>query len=169
MNTLIKFGTLAVTAAFLTASIVPAEAGRVAARNGKGSAAVAGSANGNVWARGRAVTTSESDATTATSGGAFKAANGAWGARASQTTVNPDGSATRRGGFAASGARGSVASEGSAARNADGTYSGSRATTATNAATGNTYKGSTTYDSTNGVTRSATCTDATGNTIACPR
>lgn len=169
MNTLMKFGTLAAIAAFLTVSMTPAEAGRIAARSGKGNAVMAGSANGNSWARGRAVTTGENGATTLMRGGAFKGANGARGARASQATVNPDGSATRRGGFSVSGARGSASSQGSATRNADGSYAGSRSTTATNRATGNTYNGNTTYDSTNGVNRTATCTDAAGNSIACPR
>lgn len=168
MNSFAKLGMLAATTAFLAISITPAEAGRGAARNGKGSVVAGGTANGNTWGRGRAVTTNESGGTTVTSGGAYQGANGARGARAAQTTVNPDGSATRRGGFSASGARGSASSEGSATRNADGTYTGSRSSTATNAATGNTYNGTTTYDQ-NGATRTATCTDAAGNTIACPR
>jgi hypothetical protein len=169
MNSLIKFSMIAGAAGLMVASIAPAEAGRGVVRNGKGSVAAAGSANGNSWARGRSVTTSETGATTVKRGGGFKGAKGATGARASTATVNPDGSASRSGGFAANGARGSVDSSGSATRNADGTYSGSRSTTATNKATGNTYNGSTTYDSTNGVNRTATCTDAMGNTIACPR
>ncbi len=169
MKTLAKIGALALTAAFATMSVVPAEAGRIVARDGKGNVAAAGSKNGNTWGRGRAVTTNESGATTVRRGGAFKGANGATGGRQSSATVNPDGSATRSGRFGATGSRGSVASTGSSTRNADGTYSGNRSTTATNRATGNTYSGSTSYDSTNGVNRTATCKDAAGNTIACPR
>jgi hypothetical protein len=157
MNSFVKFSMVAGAAGLMLASIAPAEAGRGVVRNGKGGMAAAGSVNGNTWARGRSVTTSETGATTVKRGGGFKGANGATG------------SATRSGRFAASGANGSVDSSGSATRNADGSYSGNRSTTATNKATGNTYNGSTTYDSTNGVSRSATCTDAMGNSIACPR
>lgn len=168
MNMVAKIGTLAAAAAFLAVSIAPAEAGRVGGRNGKGTAAAAGTAGGNSWARGRTVRTDESGATTGVSGGAVKTAKGGIAGRSSTTTVNPDGSAARQGGFAASGARGSASSTGSATRNADGTYNGARSSTATSAATGNTYNGTTTYDS-NGVSRTATCTDASGAVIACPR
>jgi hypothetical protein len=169
MNILTKFGTLALTAAVFTACIAPAEAGRGVVRNGKGSVAAGGSANGNTWARGRAVTANEAGGKTVTSGGGFKGRNGSQGARAGQTTVNPDGSATRMSGGSVSGPRGSASSQGSATRNADGTYNGSRSSTATNAATGNTYDGSTTYDSTNGVSRTATCSNPAGESIPCPR
>lgn len=169
MNSVMKFSMIAGAAGLMLASITPAEAGRGVVRNGKGGVVAAGSANGKSWTRGRSVTTNETGAKTVKRGGGFKGANGATGARASTATVNPDGSATRNGRFSASGAKGSVASSGSSTRNADGTYSGGRSTTATNKTTGTTYNGSTTYDSTNGVNRTATCTDAMGNSIACPR
>jgi hypothetical protein len=101
------------------------------------------------------------------SGGAFQGANGAKGMRTSQTTVNTDGSASRTGGFAASGSQGTVQSSGSANRAADGTVSGERTTSATGAQ-GGTYNANTTYQSGQGVTRTATCTNAAGETVACP-
>jgi hypothetical protein len=168
MKTIAKLGVLVTAAGFVMVGMAPAEAGRVGGRTGKGTMAAAGSAGGNSWARGRATTTNENGGKTVTSGGAFQGANGARGARASQTTVNADGSATSQSGFTASGARGSASSQGSATRNADGTFNGARTSTATSAATGNTYNGSTSYDQ-NGVNRTATCTDASGATIACPR
>jgi hypothetical protein len=103
----------------------------------------------------------------AASGGAFAGPNGAKGMRASQTTVNADGSASRTGGFATSGTQGTVQSSGSATRTADGVVSGERTTSATGAQ-GGTYNASTTYQSGQGVTRTATCSNAAGDTVACP-
>jgi hypothetical protein len=106
---------------------------------------------------------------TAGSVGAVRTPGGGRAARGSTTTVNPDGSATRRSGFAAESAQGGVVtSQGSSTLNADGTYSGSRSTEATGAQ-GGTYQGSTTYNSETGVTRSATCTDPSGTVVPCPR
>ena len=167
MNGFAKFGMVTATAGMIMASVAPAEAQRVAGRTGKGTMAAAGSAGGNTWARGRKTTTTDGS-TTIGSGGAFKGANGSTGARASLATVNSDGSASRAGSAGVTGARGSAGSQGSATRNADGTYSGTRTSKATNAATGNSYNGTTTYDQ-NGVNRTATCTDSSGATIACPR
>jgi hypothetical protein len=106
---------------------------------------------------------------TAASGRTLRTATGA-AARGSTTTVNPDGSATRSGRLAAGGARGSVNSNSNVTRNADGNYSGGRTTSATRASTGNSYKGSTQIDPATGKpVRTATCTDAAGNVISCPR
>lgn len=52
-------------------------------------------------------------------------------------------------------------------RNADGTASGERSSTATNAYTGVTFNGSTTFTQGSGVSRSAGCTDASGESVAC--
>jgi hypothetical protein len=100
-------------------------------------------------------------------GGAFRTPSGAQGVRASGTTVNADGSATRRGGVAVEGARGSVVSGGSTTRNPDGTYSGGRTTTATGA--NGSATATSTWDSTNGASRTVTCKDPAGNTVACPQ
>lgn len=156
-------------AAAVTLAIVPAAdaaSGRVKARGANGGFA-AGTHNGNSYARGWGVRQNADGSTTYGSGGAFRLNNGAAGVRGSTTTVNPDGSATRQGGFAASGSKGSVTSQGSATRSADGTLSGSRNTDVT-AANGNTYSGTTTYDPATGVTHTATCRDASGGSISCP-
>lgn len=137
-------------------------------RTPNGVAAGASGPNGSV-VRGRGAVRNADGSVTTASGGAYNTATGQ-GARAATTTVSPDGSATRRGGFAAQGTRGSAASEGSVTRNADGTYSGGRASTATSATTGNSYSGSTQIDPATGKpVRSGTCTNASGAVIACPR
>jgi hypothetical protein len=101
-------------------------------------------------------------------GDKFRGANGATGGRAGKTTWNADGSATHNSGFRASGAKGNVQSSGSATRSADATVNQSRTTTATSSATGNTMTTNESYSKDTGVTRTSTCTDAGGNTIACP-
>jgi hypothetical protein len=165
-----KIATLALITGLIAATTLPAQASprRVGGRTGQGTAAAAGSVNGNTWARGHAARSNSDGSKTAVSGAAFKGANGSTAGRTSTTTVNPDGSAVRQGGFAAQGTRGSASSQGSATRNADGSYAGSRTSTGTSAATGNTYNGSTNYDSVNGVSRAGTCTNANGAEIACP-
>lgn len=169
MTKFARFVSLSLISAMIATSVTPAFAGRTANRTGKGTAVIGGQVSGNKWGRGHTVQKTESGSTVAASGGAFETAKGAKGARGSTTTINPDGSASRQGGLSGSGARGSIASQGQATRNADGTYSGQRSTQATNAATGNSYDGNTTYNSTDGVKRTATCTDAGGNSINCPR
>jgi len=52
-------------------------------------------------------------------------------------------------------------------RSADGSASGEGQTTVTNARTGVTYDGTTSYSKGSGVTRTASCQDAAGNTVAC--
>jgi hypothetical protein len=100
---------------------------------------------------------------------AIRTPNGGRAARASTTTVNPDGSARRQSTASGSGVRGSASTSSDVTRNADGTYSGGRTTTATSNSTGNTYNGSTQIDPATGrPVRTASCTDAAGNTIACP-
>jgi hypothetical protein len=132
---------------------------------------IAGASGPNGGAiRGRGAIQNADGSVTAGSGGAFRTAAGGKGYRASTTTVNPDGSANRRSSAAASGLRGSGSTSSNVTRNADGTYSGGRSTTATRAATGNSYDGSTKIDPATGKpVHTATCTNATGAVIACPR
>ena len=90
--------------------------------------------------------------------------------RTVRSSVNADGSASRQRALSATGARGSVSTSGSATRDASGHVARSRSSTATNAATGNSAQASTTYtrdaDGIN-ASRSVTCYDASGATIAC--
>lgn len=169
MSVYAKFATLAATASLVAAATV-ADArptrGKITGQNGSISA-VKG-ANGSA-VRARGATRNADGSVTAGSAGGFKTATGA-GGRASTTTVNPDGSANRRSQAAVDGARGNAATSSNVTRNADGSYSGGRTTTATSAATGNTYNGSTQIDPATGKpVRAATCTDANGTVIACPR
>jgi hypothetical protein len=101
--------------------------------------------------------------------------NGAKFARGGKFQKNADGSASRSGGYSASGARdgassmGSASAQGNVTRAADGTVTGTRDSTYTNANTGTTANVDRTYQSGQGVTKTKTCTDAAGATIACPR
>lgn len=168
MNTLSKMIMFAALASTVTLSVNPAFAGRFAGRNGKGTAAIAGSAGGNKWSRGHTVQNVNGQ-TVAASGGAFKAANGASGSRASGTTYDPTtGQATHNGGFKAQGTNGSIDSSGQSTYDPATGLNASRKTSATNNKTGNSYNGQTTYDKTNGAQHSGTCSDASGNVINCP-
>jgi hypothetical protein len=81
---------------------------------------------------------------------------------------NADGSAGRQGSAYANGPNGGTAStSGGIGRDADGNVSGARDTTATGA-NGNGYTGSTTVSG-GTVTHTGTCTNASGETITCPR
>jgi hypothetical protein len=165
-----KFAMIAAMSALLMTSVAAdARPKRVKAAGSNGSVTAVQGANGSsVRARG-AKQNSDGSVTTGRTG-AFKTANGAKGARASSTTVNPDGSANRRSARGASGAAGSYSTSSDVTRNADGTYSGGRTTNATRAATGNSYSGSTQIDPATGKpVRTATCTNAAGAVIACPR
>ena len=102
------------------------------------------------------------------SAGAVRGPNGASAARAGTTTRNADGSATHRSGFEAQGAKGSVESVGSATRAADGSVTQSRTTSATNAATGNSATTTGSYSPETGRTRTTTCYNAAGASVACP-
>lgn len=155
--------------AMLAATIVEAAPNRARARGQNGVVAAGGGSNGG-YVRGAGAVRNAEGGVTAASGGAFATTAGARGARTSATTVNPDGSATRQGGFGASGARGSTSGQSSLALGDDGTRTGTTSTTATSTATGNSYSGSTTVNSAEGrPVRTATCTDAGGSAIACPR
>ncbi len=140
------------------------------AEGGKTATTVAGheGPEGGVAGRARVTRSDGQGNVTTTGGSAFRGPNGAKGARAGTTTVNADGSASHTSGFAASGSKGSVASKGSATRDAAGDVDQTRTTTATSATTGNSVKATESYNSETGVTRSATCYNASGATIACP-
>jgi hypothetical protein len=165
-----KLGLVAATAALVMVSAA-ADArptrGKVVGQNGSISG-VSGANGGTI--RGRKTVQNADGSVTTKSGRAAQTANGGKGYRSGTTTVNPDGSANRRSAAAASGPRGSAATSSNVTRNADGTYSGGRTSTATSTATGNTYNGSTQIDPATGKpVRTATCTNASGAVIACPR
>ncbi|PEQ10723.1 hypothetical protein B2G71_20615 [Novosphingobium sp. PC22D] len=156
---------LAVFAALLSTTVEARGVIRATGPNGASTAA-AGPRGAAVRARGT-VRNSDGSVTHA-SGGAFAGYNGSRGARASSTTVSPDGSVSRQGEAGASGPRGSVYSQGGFTRSSDGTWSGSRSSSATNAQTGNSYSGTTQIDPATGKpVHTGTCSDAYGNTIPC--
>jgi hypothetical protein len=165
----------AVAAAFFTFGTVSnvdavAKRGKVANADGGVTAGAAASRTTSKGTRNsaRAVKTDAAGNKVGGSASSTTLANGGTAARAGKFQKNADGSASRQGAMSASGAKGSVSSSGGTTRNADGTVSGSRDTQATNNATGNSANVNSTYQSGQGVTRTATCTDAVGATIACP-
>jgi hypothetical protein len=159
---------VAVAALVMTSVAADARPTRTKANGQNGSVTAVKGAKGSA-ARTRGAKQNSDGSVTAGRTGGFKAANGAQGARASSTTVNPDGSARRQSARGASGAAGSYQSNIDVTRNADGTYSGGRTTTATNNGTGTTYNGSTQIDPATGKpARSASCSNANGEVIACP-
>jgi hypothetical protein len=118
--------------------------------------------------RGRVVKTDgEGNATVAT-GAAARGLNGATAARAGLTTRGADGSIQHDSGMRAEGTKGSVASSGSASRSAAGAVTQNRTTTATSATSGNSVQSTSSYNKDSGRTRTTTCYDAAGATIACP-
>lgn len=160
---------LATSAMFLTAVAADAR-GRVAARGPNGAVVATSGANGGGTVRARGARQNADGSVTSGRARATRGPNGGTGGVASTTTVNPDGSATRQSRRAGQNARGSYQSQSDVTRNADGTYSGGRTTTATSNTTGTTYNGSTQIDPATGQpVRSATCTNAAGVVIACPR
>jgi hypothetical protein len=133
----------------LTISAAPADAaGRAAAR-----ATVANPDGGVTNARASAV----------------KGPNGGAAVRGRALQTDGQGNAKWKRGATAKGPNGGHGKTiASGQRNADGAYSGGRSTTATGA-NGNSYSGGYTYGGGNGVTRQATCTNASGAVIPCPR
>jgi hypothetical protein len=103
------------------------------------------------------------------SSSAFTTDAGGHGARSARYDRNADGSASASANASANGQNGSAERNASWTRNADGSASGSRNTTVTNANTGVTYDGATTYSKGSGLSRSASCTDAAGNSVSCGR
>ncbi|MFT3763797.1 MAG: hypothetical protein QM761_14545 [Pseudoxanthomonas sp.] len=174
-QTALLLGLLASAGAF---AFTPADAdaqgrirGRVVAHGAEGGratvvGAAARSPNG-AFARGHGVA---SDGQGNVKGGHRGKAVGVNGGEASSQGGfyrNADGSAGRQGGTRVStAAGGSLDSSGGFTKAADGAYSGSHQTSTTGAH-GNSYEGSTTYS--NGqVTHTGACTNAAGETIACP-
>ena len=171
MTTTRKFaaGILA-SSLLLVMGTAEARQGIVKARGPNGAATAVRGPNGGAGMRGRGMVQNEDGSVTRASGGAWRNANGGTSLRGRTTTVNPDGSATHSGSAYASGAKGTAESSGSFARDADGNWTGSRNSSATNAETGNSYAGSVSIDPATGKpVRTATCTDASGTVIACPR
>jgi hypothetical protein len=170
MNSVSKLTLIATTLGFaLTSTVADARPvrGKIVGQNG--SIATVKGTNGSI-VRGRGVVSNADGSVTTKRGAGYKTTAGGKGYRASSKTVNPDGSANRRSAAGFNGPRGSGSTSSDVTRNADGSYSGGRSTTATSAATGNTYTGSTQIDPATGKpVRSATCTNASGAVIACPR
>lgn len=102
-------------------------------------------------------------------GSGFNTAAGGQGLRTRSFERNADGSVDARNQASMSTANGGSAERsGSFTRSADGSSaSGARSTTVNNAPTGVTFDGQTTYTKGSGFSRSASCTDAAGNTVAC--
>jgi hypothetical protein len=100
--------------------------------------------------------------------GSISGANGGNAGYEGSAYRNADGSAGRQGSAYANGPNGGTAStSGGISRDADGNVMGARSTTATGA-NGNSYNGSTTVSG-GTVSHTGTCTNASGETIACPR
>jgi len=97
----------------------------------------------------------------------FTTAPGGQGLRWAQFNRTSDGAVNASGQATASGTNGSAERSGSFTRSADGSASGERSTTLTNTNTGTTFDGSASYTKGSGITRSASCKDAAGNTVAC--
>lgn len=166
---------LAMTGAF---SLVSADAdaqarvrGRAVAHTADGGRIAAGGAaargpNG-AYARGHRVASDGQGNVEGSRRAAAVGANGSTAQSQGSFYRNADGSAGRQGSTNVdTAAGGSLDSSGGFTKNADGTYSGSRQTNASGA-NGNSYQGSTAYS--NGqVTHTGTCTNAAGETIACP-
>lgn len=123
---------------------------------------------GGTFVNGRRVVTDGAGNATGVSGGAATTANGGQYKRKAQFNRAADGSASRQGSVEASGQNGSLTSAGSATKNSDGTVNASRESEITNAKTDITKNNSATYNTEQGLTRSSSCTDATGASVACP-
>jgi hypothetical protein len=102
-------------------------------------------------------------------GSGFSTASGGQGLRTRSFERNADGSVSARNEASASTANGgSASSQSSFTRSADGSSaSGERSTSVSNTRTGVTFDGSTSYAKGSGFSRSASCTDAAGNTVSC--
>lgn len=124
------------------------------------------SAGGGIL-RGRTVATDGQGNAAAGSASTFKGPGGRAGIRASETTRTSDGNVQHSGGVAVTGSQGTLESQSGFSKSADGTVSGERNTNV-NTKAGGSYQGNTTYNSQTGVTHTGTCTDASGNVVACP-
>jgi hypothetical protein len=172
-----KWTTMMILAATMTliATNASAERARVAgaranAQGGTtaGSAAAGTTAAGGRYARGAGVATDGAGNAVGGSGAAVQTANGSTAARGGAFQRNADGSFQRGGGFAVSGVNGTAQSQGTVSGDGQGHVVGSRSTQATSTS-GATYDGQTDFDSETGVSHTGTCTDASGNAVACPK
>jgi hypothetical protein len=102
------------------------------------------------------------------SAAAVRAPNGARAVRTGKTSVAADGSAQHESGIRVQSAKGSVQSSGTSSRDAAGNVTQARSSTITSAATGDTMRTSSAYSKDTGLTRSASCYNASGASIACP-
>jgi hypothetical protein len=118
----------------------------------RGVRAASGDGQGNAWGTG---------------GSAFSTSSGAQGARGATFERSADGTVSANARSGASGVNGSYERSGSFNKSADGNASGTRNTTVNNANTGVTMNGSTTYTKGEGVSRTASCKDASGNSVTC--
>lgn len=138
-----------------------ADGGRVAATGAAGANAQ------GAYVRGRKISSDGAGNAAGNSGAYVEGANGGQASRQGSFYRNADGSAGHQGSASSTGPNGGSAStSGSIARDADGNVNGSRSTSATSAS-GNSYNGSTTV-SNGSVSHTGTCTNASGETIACP-
>jgi hypothetical protein len=122
-----------------------------------------------VWTGQRAIGQTAQGNVVAGSGGAYRTASGAQGARSARFKRSDDGSVDASRQAKATTANGSTAERSASfTRSADGSSaSAERSTTATNANTGVIYDGSTTWTKGSGLSRSGSCKDAAGNTVTC--
>ena len=118
----------------------------------RGVRAASGDGQGNAWGAG---------------GSAFTTSSGALAARGATFERSADGAVSANARSGASGVNGSYERSGSFNKSADGSASGTRNTSINNANTGVTLKGSTTYTKGEGMSRTASCNDASGNSVTC--
>jgi hypothetical protein len=99
--------------------------------------------------------------------GGFTTESGAQGRRRASFEREDDGSieASREGSFEGDSRSGEHSR--SYSRDADGNASAERSTTLANEETGNSFEGSTTYTQGEGFSRSASCTDSSGDSVSC--
>jgi hypothetical protein len=161
--------TAALAALMITSVSADARPKRVKAAGPNGSVTAVQGEKGSFGKARGAKKNDDGSVTTGRVGG-FKKADDSKGGYSSTTTVDSDGSANRKSKQSASGEAGSISSSSDVTRNADGSYSGGRMTTATSNESGTTYNGSTQIDPATGKpVHSATCTNAAGQVIACPK
>lgn len=174
-NTTLLLSLLAVAGASSLASADDAAAGRARGRavahTADGGRVAAGGAaargTNGAYAHGHRVTSDGQGNVEGSRRAMAVGANGGTAQSQGSSYRNADGSAGRQGSASATGPDGGTAStSGSITRDADGNVNGSRGSSVTGK-DGNSYNGSTTVqDGT--VTHTANCTNAAGETIACP-
>jgi len=99
--------------------------------------------------------------------GGFTTQGGAQAQSRTRFKRNSDGSASGESHASANGDKASVQRDATYNRDAEGSASAQRTTPATNKESGVTYTGSSTWEKGSGASRQGSCTDASGNTVAC--